>query len=91
MRAGHALPARLARLAVEVDHDDPGRLARGDADVQVLAPLELGDDPVRVGLAQLALADVEVDALCLVRPPQTAKPGWAKRFRDRMVARKAAQ
>jgi bifunctional UDP-N-acetylglucosamine pyrophosphorylase/glucosamine-1-phosphate N-acetyltransferase len=35
--------------------------------------------------------DVEADALALVRPPQIARPGWARRFRDGMIARKAAQ
>jgi bifunctional UDP-N-acetylglucosamine pyrophosphorylase/glucosamine-1-phosphate N-acetyltransferase len=35
-------------------------------------------------------ADVEADALCLVRPEQRSKPGWAKRFREAMTAKKAA-
>jgi bifunctional UDP-N-acetylglucosamine pyrophosphorylase/glucosamine-1-phosphate N-acetyltransferase len=34
---------------------------------------------------------VEADALCLVRPAQEGKPGWAARFRSRMQARKAAK
>ena len=53
--------------------------------------------PVKVGAGAIVAAgsvltdDVEADALALVRPPQIAKPGWARRFRDRMIARKAAQ
>ena len=39
----------------------------------------------------LAVTAVSADALALVRPPQTEKPGWAKRFRDIMTARKTGK
>jgi bifunctional UDP-N-acetylglucosamine pyrophosphorylase/glucosamine-1-phosphate N-acetyltransferase len=34
---------------------------------------------------------VEADALCLVRPEQVGKAGWAAAFRERMKAKKAAK
>ena len=34
---------------------------------------------------------VEADALCLVRPEQIGKAGWAARFRERMTAKKAGK
>ena len=52
--------------------------------------------PVTVGAGAITAAgavvtrDVEADALCLVRPEQVAKPGWAKRFREMMTAKKKA-
>jgi bifunctional UDP-N-acetylglucosamine pyrophosphorylase/glucosamine-1-phosphate N-acetyltransferase len=33
-------------------------------------------------------SDVEANALALARGKQEAKPGWARRFRDVMTARK---
>ena len=51
--------------------------------------------PVAIGAGAIVAAgsvitqDVEADSLALVRPPQTVRAGWAKRFRDAMLARKA--
>jgi bifunctional UDP-N-acetylglucosamine pyrophosphorylase/glucosamine-1-phosphate N-acetyltransferase len=54
----------------------------------LVAPVSVGDGAI-VGAGSVLTKDVAADALALVRPPQDEKPGWAKRFRDRMVARKA--
>ena len=56
----------------------------------LVAPVTIGDGAI-VGAGSVVTADVEADALALVRPPQTARPGWAKRFREMMRARKAAR
>lgn len=56
----------------------------------LVAPVNIGAGAI-VAAGSVVTADVEADALVLVRPPQIAKPGWAKRFRERMIARKAAR
>lgn len=56
----------------------------------LVAPVAIGDGAI-VGAGSVVTADVEADALALVRAPQTAKLGWAKRFRERMAARKRAK
>ena len=56
----------------------------------LVAPVNIGDGAI-VGAGSVVTADVAADSLVLVRPPQTAREGWARRFRDRMTARKAAQ
>jgi bifunctional UDP-N-acetylglucosamine pyrophosphorylase/glucosamine-1-phosphate N-acetyltransferase len=56
----------------------------------LVAPVTIGAGAI-VAAGSVVTADVEVDALCLVRPPQTAKPGWAKRFRAAMMAKKAGK
>ena len=56
----------------------------------LVAPVSIGAGAI-VGAGSVVTADVAADALALVRPPQTARDGWAKRFRDRMAARKAAK
>ena len=53
----------------------------------LVAPVAIGAGAI-VGAGSTITADVEPDALALVRPPQTAKPGWAARFRAAMTARK---
>lgn len=53
----------------------------------LVAPVTIGDGAI-VGAGSTVSADVSADALVLVRPPQTEKPGWAARFRERMAARK---
>ena len=56
----------------------------------LVAPVNIGDGAI-VGAGSVVTADVAADSLALVRPPQTAREGWARRFRDRMTARKAAK
>ena len=56
----------------------------------LVAPVSIGDGAI-VAAGSTVTSNVEADALALVRPPQTAKPGWAKKFRDIMRARKDAR
>ncbi len=56
----------------------------------LVAPVTIGDGAI-VGAGSVVTADVEPDALALVRPPQVAKQGWATRFRERMRAHKAGR
>ncbi|RHW17442.1 bifunctional UDP-N-acetylglucosamine diphosphorylase/glucosamine-1-phosphate N-acetyltransferase GlmU [Sphingomonas gilva] len=56
----------------------------------LVAPVSIGAGAI-VGAGAVVTADVEADALALVRPEQRAKPGWAKRFRDAMMAKKAGK
>ncbi|MEG3174907.1 bifunctional UDP-N-acetylglucosamine diphosphorylase/glucosamine-1-phosphate N-acetyltransferase GlmU [Sphingomonas sp. RB3P16] len=56
----------------------------------LVAPVTIGAGAI-VAAGSVITADVAADALALVRPPQVAKPGWAKRFRDAMTAKKAGK
>ncbi|WP_010187082.1 bifunctional UDP-N-acetylglucosamine diphosphorylase/glucosamine-1-phosphate N-acetyltransferase GlmU [Sphingomonas sp. PAMC 26605] len=56
----------------------------------LVAPVTIGAGAI-VGAGSVITADVEADALVLVRPQQVSKPGWAKRFRDAMTAKKAGK
>ncbi|MFN4095431.1 MAG: bifunctional UDP-N-acetylglucosamine diphosphorylase/glucosamine-1-phosphate N-acetyltransferase GlmU [Sphingomonas sp.] len=56
----------------------------------LVAPVTVGEGAI-VGAGSVVTKDVEADALALVRPEQTARAGWAKRFRAAMAARKAAK
>ncbi|MEO5939033.1 MAG: bifunctional UDP-N-acetylglucosamine diphosphorylase/glucosamine-1-phosphate N-acetyltransferase GlmU [Sphingomonas sp.] len=56
----------------------------------LVAPVTVGAGAI-VGAGSTVTQDVEADALRLVRPAQETKPGWAKRFRDMMLAKKAAK
>ena len=53
----------------------------------LVAPVTIGAGAI-VGAGAVITKDVEADALALVRPEQRAKPGWAKRFREIMTAKK---
>lgn len=54
----------------------------------LVAPVAIGDRAI-VAAGSVVTRDVPVDSLALVRPEQIEKPGWAIRFRDAMLARKA--
>ena len=56
----------------------------------LVAPVTIGAGAI-VGAGSTVTKDVEADALRLVRPDQQSKPGWAKRFREMMTARKAGR
>ena len=56
----------------------------------LVAPVTIGDGAI-VAAGSVVTQDVPADALALVRPAQVAKPGWAKRFREAMAAKKAAK
>jgi bifunctional UDP-N-acetylglucosamine pyrophosphorylase/glucosamine-1-phosphate N-acetyltransferase len=53
----------------------------------LVAPVSVGAGAI-VAAGSVLTRDVEADALALVRPVQTSKPGWAKRFREAMTAKK---
>jgi len=53
----------------------------------LVAPVTIGDGAI-VGAGSVVTEDVEAGALRLVRPPQQTKPGWARRFREKMTERK---
>lgn len=54
----------------------------------LVAPVTIGAGAI-VGAGGVVTADVSADALALIRAPQVEKAGWAKRFRDAMLAKKA--
>jgi bifunctional UDP-N-acetylglucosamine pyrophosphorylase/glucosamine-1-phosphate N-acetyltransferase len=56
----------------------------------LVAPVTIGEGAI-VGAGSVVTKDVEADALGVARAEQVVKSGWAKRFRDRMLARKPAK
>jgi bifunctional UDP-N-acetylglucosamine pyrophosphorylase/glucosamine-1-phosphate N-acetyltransferase len=54
----------------------------------LVAPVSIGDGAI-VGAGATVTKDVAADALALVRPVQSEKPGWAARFREAMSKKKA--
>lgn len=56
----------------------------------LVAPVTIGAGAI-VGAGGVVTKDVAPDALALIRAPQAEKPGWAKRFREAMLAKKAGK
>jgi bifunctional UDP-N-acetylglucosamine pyrophosphorylase/glucosamine-1-phosphate N-acetyltransferase len=56
----------------------------------LVAPVVIGEGAI-VGAGSVVTSDVEANALVLARGEQTAKPGWAKRFREVMTRKKAGK
>jgi bifunctional UDP-N-acetylglucosamine pyrophosphorylase/glucosamine-1-phosphate N-acetyltransferase len=56
----------------------------------LVAPVRIGDGAL-VAAGSTVTRDVEADALALVRADRTDQPGWAKRFRAKQAAIKAAK
>ncbi len=56
----------------------------------LVAPVTIGAGAI-VGAGSVITAEVEADALALGRGVQSAKPGWAKRFREAMATKKAGK
>ncbi|WP_410483051.1 bifunctional UDP-N-acetylglucosamine diphosphorylase/glucosamine-1-phosphate N-acetyltransferase GlmU [Sphingobium sp. KCTC 72723] len=56
----------------------------------LVAPASIGAGAI-VAAGSVVTRPVAADALCLVRPEQVEKLGWAAAFRARMTARKAAR
>ncbi|WP_151955338.1 bifunctional UDP-N-acetylglucosamine diphosphorylase/glucosamine-1-phosphate N-acetyltransferase GlmU [Sphingomonas sp. EC-HK361] len=56
----------------------------------LVAPVSIGEGAI-VAAGSVVTSDVSTDALVLVRPQQTEKPGWATRFRQVMRAKKDAK
>jgi bifunctional UDP-N-acetylglucosamine pyrophosphorylase/glucosamine-1-phosphate N-acetyltransferase len=56
----------------------------------LVAPVALGDGSF-VAAGSTVTRDVAADALAIARGQQNDKPGWAKDFRDRQSAKKAAR
>lgn len=56
----------------------------------LVAPVVIGDGAI-VGAGSVITGDVEADALAVARGTQSAKQGWASRFRAAMQAKKKAE
>lgn len=55
----------------------------------LVAPVRIGEGAI-IGAGSVIAKDVAADALALTRAAQTQRPGWAKTFRDKKQAAKAA-
>ncbi|WP_431469954.1 bifunctional UDP-N-acetylglucosamine diphosphorylase/glucosamine-1-phosphate N-acetyltransferase GlmU [Sphingosinithalassobacter sp. LHW66-3] len=55
----------------------------------LVAPVSVGAGAM-IGAGSVITANVEADALAVARGTQEARPGWARRFRERMAARKGS-
>jgi bifunctional UDP-N-acetylglucosamine pyrophosphorylase/glucosamine-1-phosphate N-acetyltransferase len=72
------------------DHTDIGAGAFIGSNSSLVAPVKIGDGAI-VGAGSIVTEDVPADALVLTRAPHTAKNGWARAFRERRSAEKAAR
>ena len=72
------------------DHTDIGAGAFIGSNSSLVAPVKIGDGAI-VGAGSIVTEDVPADALVLTRAPHTEKGGWARSFRERRSAEKAAR
>jgi len=70
-------------------HTDIGAGAFIGSNTSLVAPVAVGDGAT-VGAGSVVSRDVPADALAVTRGPLVEKAGWAKNFRDRRGAEKAA-
>lgn len=71
-------------------HTDIGAGAFVGSNASLVAPVTIGDGAI-VGAGSVVTRDVPADAMVVVRPAPVVKDGWAKMFRTRRAAEKAAQ
>jgi bifunctional UDP-N-acetylglucosamine pyrophosphorylase/glucosamine-1-phosphate N-acetyltransferase len=67
-----------------------GKGASIGSNTVLVAPVNVGDG-ANVAAGSVITRDVPADALAVARGQQVDKPGWAKRFRERKQAEKAAR
>lgn len=72
------------------DHTDIGAGAFIGSNTALVAPVKVGDGAI-VGAGSVITRDVPADALAVTRAELTTIGGWAKRFRERRAAEKAAK
>ncbi len=71
-------------------HTDIGAGAFVGSNSALVAPVKIGDGAL-VGAGSVVTQDVPADALVVARGQPATSPGWAKKFRDRRAAEKAAK
>jgi bifunctional UDP-N-acetylglucosamine pyrophosphorylase/glucosamine-1-phosphate N-acetyltransferase len=67
-----------------------GKGASIGSNTVLVAPVNVGDG-ANIAAGSVITQDVPADALAVARGQQVEKPGWAKRFRERKQAEKAAR
>jgi bifunctional UDP-N-acetylglucosamine pyrophosphorylase/glucosamine-1-phosphate N-acetyltransferase len=67
-----------------------GKGASIGSNTVLVAPVNVGDG-ANVAAGSVITRDIPADALAVARGQQVDKPGWAKRFRERKQAEKAAR
>ena len=71
------------------DHTDIGAGAFIGSNTALVAPVKIGDGAI-IGAGSVVARDVPADAMALTRGPHTVKDDWARAFRRRRAAEKAA-
>jgi bifunctional UDP-N-acetylglucosamine pyrophosphorylase / glucosamine-1-phosphate N-acetyltransferase len=71
------------------DHTDIGAGAFIGSNTALVAPVKIGDGAI-IGAGSVIARDVPADAMALTRGPHMVKDDWARVFRQRRAAEKAA-
>jgi len=71
------------------DHTDIGAGAFIGSNTSLVAPVKIGDGAI-IGAGSVVARDVPADAMALTRGPHMVKDDWARMFRQRRAAEKAA-